>query len=389
MDFESNETQQLLKSTAATVAEKYGPEYWRERERTHDYPDEFYQELANAGFLGMLIPQEYGGEGMSMLDTCIGIEALAANGVGPAASWFMVLTPIFGGISVERQGTEEQKEKYLPEIASGDIAFSLGLTEPGAGTNTLNLETTAERDGDEFVINGQKTWITNADRSDAIVLLTRTTPLSEVDSRTEGLTFFIVDLPVDGIEVSPIPKVGFNYTNSCDVFIDGLRVHEDDVLGEVDNGWRDIADTILTERIAHTAGAVGSGELALKTATEYANEREVFDQPIGSHQGIQFPLAKLKARLETARILNHKAAWQYETDREYIAAANMAKYVGMDSAFSAADQAMQTHGGVGYSEEYDVERWWRELRLLRIAPVSQQMALNYVGQHVLDLPRSY
>lgn len=389
MDFSKSDVQQLIRGTAAEIGEEYGPEYWREKERVQEFPTNFYAELGDAGFLGMLLPEEYDGEGMTLVDTCMAIEYLAESGVGPAASWFMVLTPIFGGVSVARHGSENQKSYYLPQIASGEIVFSLGLTEPNAGTNTLAIETTADKDGEEFVINGQKTWITNADRSDAMVLLTRTTPINEVDDRREGLTLFLVDLPADGIESSAIPKLGFNYTNSCDVFVEGLRVHEDKVLGKVDKGWDHITDTITTERVAHTAGAVGSGELALQTAVNYANEREVFGQPIGAHQGIQFPLAKLKSHLETARILNHKAAWQYDNGKEYAATANMAKYCGMDTAFKAADQAIQTHGGVGYAHEYDVERWWRELRLLRIAPVSQQMVLNYIGQHALGLPRSY
>lgn len=389
MDFALTDEQRMIQDTAADVAATYGPAYWREKERSGEFPEDFYQALGDSGILGALIPPEYEGAGLGMVDTCLAIESMAEEGVGPAASWFMVLTAIFGGISIQRHGTDEQKERYLPKIASGEVEFSLGLTEPNAGTNTLALETTATLEGDEFVLNGQKTWITNAERSDAMVVLARTKPVDEVDRRTEGLTFFLVDLPVGNLEADPIPKLGFNYTNSCDVFLDGVRVHEDQVLGEVHEGWRHIVDTITTERVAHTAGAVGSGRLAIDTAVDYAKNREVFDGPIARYQGIQFPLARLTARLETACALNHKAAWQFDAGESYVTAANMAKYVGMDAAFQAADQAMQTHGGVGYAEEYDVERWWRELRLLRIAPVSQQMALNYISQHELGLPRTY
>ncbi|PSQ11912.1 acyl-CoA dehydrogenase [Halobacteriales archaeon QS_5_70_15] len=390
MDFEPTEEQEMMAAAVHDlVSENFGPEYWREKEYENEFPTEYWEALAEGGWLGLVLPEEYGGQGLGALDLSLVIESICAAGAGAAGSWYYLLTPVFGGLGIARHGTEAQKERYLPGIVDGTLEFCMGLTEPDAGTNTLAIETRAERDGDEFVINGRKMWTSGADRADAMLLITRTKPLEAVDRKTDGITLFVVDMPADGVEIERIHKLGYNYSNTFQVFIDDLRVHEAQVLGTLHDGWRDMHDTINVERIVNAAGAVGTGELVIDTAVEYANEREVFDEPIGAHQGIQFPLAKLKSRLETARVLNHKAAWQYDTGRDYVPAMNMAKYEATETAFRAADQAMQTHGGVGYAREYDVERWWRELRLLRIAPVTQQMALNYVGQHVLGLPRSY
>jgi acyl-CoA dehydrogenase len=391
MDFQISDEQQLMVGTVRElISENFGPEYWREKEQNGEFPIEYWEALANDGWLGLMLPEEYGGQGMDSLDLALVIEAICAAGAGAAGSWYYLLTPIFGGLSIAVNGTETQKEKYLPGICDGTIEFCMGLTEPDAGTNTFAMETTAERDGDEFVINGQKMWTSGADRGDAMMLVTRTKPLDDVDHRSDGISLFLVDLPADGVEVEKIPKVGYNYSNTCQVFFDDVHVHEEQLLGTLHDGWSELHDTINIERIVNAAGAVGTGELAINTAADYASEREVFDQPIGSHQGIQFPLAKRKAELETARSLNRKAAWQYDNDQgEYIKNMNMAKYVATESAFQAADAALQTHGGVGYAVEYDVERWWRELRLLRIAPVTQEMALNYIAQHVIGLPKSY
>lgn len=390
MDFDPTEQQEMMAAAVhELVSENFGPEYWREKEYNNEFPTEYWEAMADGGWLGLMLPEEYGGQGLGALDLSLVIESICAAGAGAAGSWYYLLTPVFGGLGIARHGTETQKERYLPGIVDGSLEFCMGLTEPDAGTNTLAIETRAEREGDEFVINGQKMWTSGADRADAMLLVTRTKPLAEVDRKTDGITLFIVDMPAEGVEIERIHKLGYNYSNTFQVFIDDLRVHESQILGTLHAGWTDMHDTINVERIVNAAGAVGTGELVIDTAVEYANDREVFDQPIGAHQGIQFPLAKLKSRLETARVLNHKAAWQYDTGRDYVSAMNMAKYEATETAFQAADQAMQTHGGVGYSRDYDVERWWRELRLLRIAPVTQQMALNYVGQHVLGLPRSY
>lgn len=390
MDFEPTEQQEMMAAAVHDlVSENFGPEYWRGKEYNNEFPTEYWEAMADGGWLGLMLPEEYGGQALGALDLSLVIESICAAGAGAAGSWYYLLTPVFGGLGIARHGTVTQKERYLPGIVDGSLEFCMGLTESDAGTNTLAIETRAKRDGEDFVINGQKMWTSGADRADAMLLVTRTKPLGEVDRKTDGITLFVVDLPAEGIEIERIHKLGYNYSNTFQVFIDDLRVHESQILGTLHDGWTDMHDTINVERIVNAAGAVGTGELVIDTAVEYANERKVFDQPIGAHQGIQFPLAKLKSRLETARVLNHKAAWQYDTGRDYVPAMNMAKYEATETAFEAADQAMQTHGGVGYSRDYDVERWWRELRLLRIAPVTQQMALNYVGQHVLGLPRSY
>lgn len=391
MQFALTDEQQLIQnSVTELVEENFGPEYWRKKEANGEFPIEYWDAMASDDWLGAILPEEYGGIGLNVLDLSVIIESICAAGAGVAGTWYYLLTPVFGGFTIAQLGTEEQKEAYLPGICDGKIECCMGLTEPDAGTNTLEMDTFVERDGDEFVINGQKMWCSGADRADVMFLVARTTPLDEVERRTEGLSLFLIDLPANGMEIESIPKLGFNYSNTCQVFMDDVRIPEENLLGTLDGGWYDLHDTINVERIVNAAGAVGTGELVIDTAVQYANEREVFGQPIGAHQGLQFPLAELKSRIEAARTLNHKAAWQYDNGMDnYVDTMNMAKYCATETAFEAADQAMQTHGGVGYSEEYDVERWWRELRLLRIAPVTQEMVLNYVGRHVLGLPKSY
>jgi acyl-CoA dehydrogenase len=391
MHFELNEEQRLMQTSISNmIADDFGPEYWRRKERNGEFPVEFWDAMARDGWLGAILPAEYGGMDLDVLDLSIIIERICAAGAGVAGAWYYLLTPIFGGLPIASQGTEAQKKRYLPGICNGEIECCMGLTEPNAGTNTLEAETFAEPSGNEFVINGQKMWCSGADRADVMFLIARTTPLEEADRRTDGLSLFLVDLPAEGLEVEPIPKLAFNYSNTCQVFLEDVRVPRENLLGTLDRGWYQLHDTINVERIVNAAGAVGTGELVLDKASGYASEREVFGQPIGAHQGVQFPLAELKSRIESARVLNHKAAWEYDNDMDdYIDTMNMAKFCATETAFQAADRAMQTYGGLGYSEEYDIERWWRELRLLRIAPVTQEMVLNYVGEHILGMPKSY
>ena len=388
MDFELNTEQKMIVQAASEIAEDFSPEYWRKKDRDHEFPDEFWKALVDAGFAGMMIPEKYGGGEMGMFEMILAMETLSSKSCGMAGTWFLVLTSVFGGLSIVNHGNEGQKEKYLPRIVKG-MEFCLALTEPDAGTNTLNTQTMAIEDGEEYVINGRKTFISGADRAKGMVLVTRTTPLNEVQKRTLGLSLFVVDIPDPAIEVAPIEKHGINYSKTCEVFMSDLRVPKENMLGDKDKGWYLILDTLNPERMSFSSAAGAIGILALNTAVEYAKQRKVFQAPIGSHQALQFPLAEAKAKIEAAKLLNYNAAWLYDKDLPCGAEANMAKVAAVDAGFQATYYAMQTLGGYGYAVEYDVERWWREINLIRLAPVTHQMALAFIGEHVLGLPKSY
>ena len=388
MDFSTDPAHRLIRSTATEIAEEYGPEYWREKEEAGEFAGEFWDALADADFHGLLVPDEYGGADMGMQEMGVAMETLCAEGCGMAGTWYLVLTAGMAAVGIERYGTERQKERYLPDIAAGERNFSIGITEPRAGTNTLNVETSARKDGDEYVINGDKAWITFSDRADNMILVTRTTPKEEVDRGTDGISLFIVDMDSPGIEVSPIPKHGINYSKSCEVFFEDVRVPEENILGEVDGGWWPLVGMLNPERIGFAAAGTGIGKLASDTAIEYANDREVFGAPIGTHQAVSFPVTRAYARMETAGLMRQKAAWLYDQGEECGYETNVAKAVAVESGIEAVRHAMQTFGGWGYATEYDVERWWREINLTRLAPVSQQMAYNHISQE-LGFPKSY
>lgn len=392
MDLEYTSEQEMIAKSAKEIAEDFGPEYWREKESEGEFPEEFWNALSQAGFQGIAVPEEYDGGGMGMREMAVAMEKLGANGCGMGGMWLLVLTSVFGAFGIIRHGSDELKEKYLLNIAQGDIEFCMGLTEPDAGTNTLNLSTVAKKDGDEYVINGNKTFISGIDRADAMLLVTRTTPMEEVEKKTHGITEFVVDLPREGVDYNPIPKHGFNYTKSCEVSLNDVRVSEDSILGEKDEGWYQLLDTLNTERMSFSAGLVGVGELATRLAVDYSKERKVFDAPIGSHQGLQFPLAEAYSKLQAAKILNEKAAKLFDEDAHYSEvgqATNMAKVSAVKAAEETVYNAMQVFGGYGYAEEYDLERLWREVNLVRLAPVTQQMGLSFVAEHVLGMPKSY
>jgi len=388
LDFELNATQKMIVDTASDIAKDFGPEYWREKDKKHEFPEDFWKSLVNAGFPGIVIPENYGGGGMGMFEMTLAMETLVSKGCGLAGEWFLCLSSVFGGLSIAKHGNEVQKQKYLPQIAKG-LEFCLGLTESDAGTNTLNISTAAVQDGDEYVVNGQKMFISGADRAKGMLLVTRTTPMDKAPKRTLGLSLFVVDLPNSAVEIIPIEKHGINYSKTFEMYISDLRVPAGNLLGEVDKGWYAVLDTLNPERMSFSAAACGIGLLAIGKAVEYAKERRVFDAPIGSHQAIQFPLAEAKAKIEAARLLNYKAAWLYDKGQDCGAEANMAKVAAVEAGTGAVYHAMQTFGGYGYAVEYDVERWWREVNLIRLAPVTHQMALAFIGQHVLGLPKSY
>ncbi len=393
MDFSFSEEQKMIASSAKEIAGNFPPEYWREKDLKEEFGEEFYQALGRAGFTGMVIPGEYGGAGKGMTELLIAMEELAAGGCGMAGAWYLIITEVFGGISIVRHGTRAQKKKYLPGIASGEIEFCMGLTEPDAGTNTLNTRTKARKTAGGWIINGSKTYISGADRAKGMVLVTRTTPKEKAPKKTFGLTLFLVDLPHPAVNVTTIPKHGINYSHSCNVGLNDLKVTEDALVPPLDGGWDSLLHTLNTERMSFTTAAIGIARLAMSKAVAYSKDRKVFgDTPIGSYQGLQFNLAEAYAGIEGAKLLNFKAASLYDqgaSAAEVGKIVNPAKVLAVESGIKAVYWAMQTFGGYGYAREYDIERWWREINLIRLAPITQQMALAYIGEHILGMPRSY
>ena len=391
MDFDLSLEQQMMVDTAEQISARFGPEYWREKDEEGAYPADFIAEIGAQGFFGLPVPTAYGGMGLGLTELTLAMEALCrgGGGGGPALGY---LFGLLGNLSILHHGNDEQKTRYLPDMASGAKICAFALSEPDAGTNSLNITTFARREGDEFVISGGKWFITNIENSSLLLLVARTEKPVEGKSKAAGISLFLVDLPQAAITYTPIPKHGFNYYKSNTVFIEELRVHQSCLLGQEGRGFYSLLATLNPERVLIAAGAVGTARLALSQAVEYAKERKVFDAPIGSHQGVQHPLAAAHAKVEAAWLTVLKAVTLNDRDstsKEAGAFANMAKFVAVEACIEACYHAMQTYGGAGYAREYHQERWWREAQLFRLAPITQQMTLNYIGQHVLGLPKSY
>ncbi|MBX6388971.1 MAG: acyl-CoA/acyl-ACP dehydrogenase [Frankia sp.] len=388
MDFEEAAEHTAIREAVRDVCKAYGPEYWREHDDKHEFPWEFYADMAKAGWVGVAIPEEYGGGGGGITEASIVLEEVAASGGAMNAASALHIS-IFGMNPVVKHGSPAMKEKYLPRVASGDLHVAFGITEPDAGTDTTSITTRAVRDGDDYIVNGQKVWTTKAHLSEKVLLLTRTTPLDQVKRRTDGMTLFLADLKVPEVDIRLIPKIGRNAVGSCETRYVNLRVKGEDRVGEEGKGFTYILDGLNPERILIAAEALGIGKAALRKAVEYANERVVFGRPIGKNQGIAFPLAEAHMRLAAADLAIRQASWRYDNGLPCGEHANTAKFLAADAAFFAADRAMQTLGGFSYANEYDVGRYWKESRLMKIAPVSQEMVLNFISEHVLRLPRSY
>lgn len=388
--FEESEELQLIRETARDVASNYGDEYWFEVAEGRQ-PTEFWDECADAGFLGAPIPTEYGGEGMGFWELSAIVEELCANGCLGAEMLFVV-NVCFGGITLTENGSEEQKEQWLPGICDGDVNFAMALTEPDAGHNAPNMTTFAERDGDEFVIDGTKQWISGVDVADQMLLVARTTPLSDVDKRTMGVTLFLVDPSDPAIEARELDVGIPTPEKQYELSIDGYRAHEDDVVGTEGMGLYQLFDTVNPERLLGASGAIGVGKCALNRSIEYASDREVFGQPIGAHQAVQHPIADSWSKLEAARLLVRKAAWLVDNEsdmRKTAEVANMAKLRATEAGHDATDVAVQTHGGNGFSRDYGVIEMWKGSRLGKVAPGSTEMMRNHIAEHTLDMPRSY
>ncbi|WP_063058918.1 acyl-CoA dehydrogenase family protein [Nocardia sienata] len=388
MSFELSEDQRLIRDSVAELARKFDDQYWMEKDREHEFPTEFYRAIADGGWLGLCIPEEYGGHGLGITEASILAEQVSRSGGGMNAATSIHMS-IFGMQPVIVHGSEELKQRTLPRVARGDLHVCFGVTEPGAGLDTSRITTFARRDGDHYVVNGRKVWISKALESEKILLLTRTGKYDDVEKKTDGMTLFLTDIDRAHIDIRPIPKMGRNAVSSNELFIDDLRIPVEDRVGEEGRGFEYLLDGLNPERMLIAAEALGLGRVALDRAVRYANEREVFGRPIGKNQGIQFPLADSLARLDAAELVLRKATWLYDQGKPCGREANTAKYLCAEAGFAAADRAMQTHGGMGYSEEYHISRYFRESRVMRIAPISQEMILNYLGSHVLGMPRSY
>jgi acyl-CoA dehydrogenase len=388
MDFALTDEQELIRDAVARVCKGFPDEYWAEKDTKHEFPWDFYNAMSEAGWIGVAIPEAYGGSGRGITEASIVLETVAASGAAMNGATPLHLS-MFGMEPVVKYGSEEMKQKYLPRVASGVMHVAFGVTEPDAGTDTTSITTFARREGDNYIVRGRKVWTTKALQSERVLLLVRTTARNEVERRTDGMTLLLAELQRDEVTISPIDKVGRNAVATCEVVYDDLPVKVTDRVGEEGKGFSYLISGLNAERILIAAEALGIGKAALRRAVNYANERVVFGRPIGKNQGVAFPLAQAKMRLDAAELMIRKAAWMLDNGQPCGAEANMAKWLAADACFQAADQAMQTHGGFGYAKEYHVERYWREARLMRIAPISQEMIQNYVSEHVLGLPRSY
>ena len=377
-----------IRDGVRALCAKFPGEYWRALDRERAYPTDFVRALTKAGYLAALIPEEYGGSGLNLAAAAAIMEEIHASGGNGAACHAQMYT--MG--TILRHGSDAQKERYLPLIASGELRLqAFGVTEPTSGTDTLSLRTVARREGnDHYVINGQKIWTSRAEHSDLLLLLARTTPKEQAKKRTEGLSVFLVDMRLAqgaNIVINPIRTMMNHATTQ--IFFDDLRVPAENLIGEEGKGFRYILGGMNAERILIAAECIGDAKWFIAKATQYAKERELFDRPIGQNQGVQFPIARAYAQMRAAELMVHEAARKYDAGADIGAEANMAKLLAADASWAAADMCVQTHGGFGFAEEYDIERKFRETRLYQVAPISTNMILSYLAEHVLGLPRSY
>lgn len=383
---EPEDVRRIREAVRALCADFPGS-YWRGVDSTDSYPDAFVRALSESGFLAALIPEAYGGSGLTLSDSRVILEEIHRQGGNAAACHAQMYT--MG--SLLRHGSEAQKQRWLPAIASGDLRLqAFGVTEPGSGTDTLSLSTTARREGDRYIVNGQKVWTSRAEQSDLMLLLARTTPKEAVEKRSQGLSLFLVDMREargNGLTIRKIDAM-INHSTT-EVFFDALPVPAENLIGEEGKGFRYILDGMNAERILIASECIGDADWFIERARDYANERVVFDRPIGQNQGIQFPIARAYAQTRAAELMVRQAAAIFDADENCGEQANIAKLLASEASWAAADTCLQTHGGYGFAREYDIERKFRETRLYQIAPISTNLILSYIGEHVLGMPRSY
>ncbi len=376
-----------IRESVCRLCQGFPGEYWRRLDRTQAYPTEFVRALTEAGYLAALIPEEYGGTGLPLSAAAAILEEVQHAGGNGAACHAQMY--IMGALL--RHGSPAQKQKYLPAIASGALRLqAFGVTEPGSGTDTTSIKTVARREGDHYVVDGQKIWTSRAEHSDLMLLLARTTPKDQAKTRTDGLSVFIVDMVAAkkaGLSIRPI-RTMMNHSTT-EVFFDSVPVPAENLVGEEGKGFRYILSGMNAERILIAAECIGDAKWFLDKATHYARERVVFDRPIGQNQGVQFPIAKAYAQMRAAELMTHQAAALFEAGKDCAAEANMAKMLAAEASWAAGETCIQTHGGFGFAEEYDIERKFRETRLYQVAPISTNLILSYLAEHVLGLPRSY
>lgn len=387
MDFTLTEDQQALRAGVRALISRFDDDYWARCDADHEFPWDFYNALAEGGWLGIAIPEEYGGGGLGITEAALLLEEIAASGAGMNGCSTLHLT-IFGLNTIVKHGSEQQRKEILPGAVDGSLHVCFAVTEPDAGTDTTRISTFARKVDGGYNLRGRKVWITKAGYSQKAVLIARTSPRDD-ERPVDGMSLFLLDLDSPGIAMNPIPKLGRNAVPSYEIAFDDVFVPESARVGEEGKGFRYLLDGLNPERILLAHEALGIGRASLRRAVKYAQERVVFDRPIGQNQGVAFPLAECAMRLDAAELVARRAAWAYDQGLPCGREANTAKYLCADAGFKAADQAVQTHGGMGYAHEYHVERYFRESRILRLAPVSQEMVLNYISTHVLGLPKSY
>lgn len=386
MDFELNDEQRQIYQYGDSLAQKYDNKYWLEHARAHTFPKEMFKQIADDGFLGLMVPEAHGGAGLGMTEMALFMEGTSNNGI---PLLMMVVGPCMSMSHLSSHGTDFHKKELLPAACRGDIQFCFAITEPGAGSNSMKINTIAKQKGNRFSLNGEKTFITGADVSDYCLVVARTTPHGDVAKKTDGFTLFVVDLKKKGVDMQrvkvsiPLPEEQWT------LYFDDVDLGPEDVVGEIDNGFSILFDTLNPERIILGALCSGVGRFALNRAVEYASERAVFGQPIGAHQGVQHPLAKAKANIELASLMTKKAAWQFDKGLPAGEAANMAKYAAAEAGIEAVDAALQAHGGAGFTEDTGIYELYPMMRLLRTAPVNRELCLSFIGEKVMGLPRSY
>jgi len=382
-----DDTHAELRAGVRALCNQYDSAYWQKVDDERGYPDAFVKALTEAGWLSALIPEQYGGSGLTLTEASIIMEEINRSGGNSGACHGQM----YNMGTLLRHGSEEQKRRYLPKIASGELRLqSMGVTEPSAGTDTTKIKTTAVKKGDRYVVNGQKVWTSRVQHSELMILLARTTPLAEVKKKSEGMSIFIVDLREaerHGMTVKPIRNMVNHETN--ELFFDNLEIPAENLIGEQGRGFKYILDGLNAERILIAAECIGDGYWFIDRSTKYARERVVFDRPIGQNQGIQFPIARSYVNVEAANLMRYKAASLFDHKQPCGAEANMAKLLAADASWEAANACLQTHGGFGFAAEYDVERKFRETRLYQVAPISTNLILSYIGEHVLGMPRSF
>ncbi|HEX7913739.1 MAG TPA: acyl-CoA dehydrogenase family protein [Paraburkholderia sp.] len=388
MNFALTDDQIAIRSAIEGICRDFDDDYWLRRDKDGGFPHEFHAAMAKAGWLGIAMPEQFGGAGLGITEAALMMETVAASGGGLSAASAIHMN-VFGLHPVVVHGTNDQKARWLPSIIDGRHKACFGVTEPNTGLNTLKLKTTAVRKGDRYIVNGQKVWISTAQVADKIMLLARTTPAEDATATTHGLSLFYTDLDRNKVEVREIEKLGRKAVDSNQLFIDGLEIPAEDRIGEEGRGFEYVLHSLNPERILVAAEATGLGKAALRRASTYAAERVVFDRPIGMNQGIQHPLAERWVDLEAATLLYQRASFLYDEGRSCGAEANAAKFFCAEAGFRACETAVLTHGGMGYAKEYHVERYFREAMLPRIAPISIQLALSFIGEKVLGLPKSY